>query len=116
MGRSEATVNIPSKLEPEGYKIWVLANSEYVMDWMFHAKGDKYGPVDLDDYWTKDLGLSKTQAVVLDLLKQQGISNDNWHIVWLDNLFTSARLLTILRKLGFGAADTVNSRYEVASC
>ena len=76
---------------------------------MFHAKGDKYGPVDLDDYWTKDLGFSKTQAVVLDLLKQQGISDDNWHIVWLDNLFTSAWLLTILRELGFGAAGTVRT-------
>ena len=76
---------------------------------MFHAKGDKYGPVDLDDYWTKDLGFSKTQAVVLDLLKQQGISNDNWHIVWLDNLFTSAWLLTILRELGFGAAGIVRT-------
>ena len=48
---------------------------------MFHAKGDKYGPVDLNEYWIKELDFSKTQAVVLDLLKQQGISNDNRHIV-----------------------------------
>ena len=32
LGRSEATVNIPSKPVPKGYKIWVLANSGYVMD------------------------------------------------------------------------------------
>ena len=42
-------------------------------------------------------------------MKQQGISDDNWHIVWLDNLFTSAWLLTILRELGFGAAGTVRT-------
>ena len=45
----------------------------------------------------------------MDLLKQQGISDDKWHIVWLGNLFTSAWLLTILRELGFGAAGTVRT-------
>ena len=108
-GRSEATVNIPSKPVPEGYKIWVLANAGYVMDWLFHAKGDKQGPIDLDEFWIKDLGFSKTQAVVLDLLKQQDIADCNKHIVWLDNLFTSARLLTILREYGFGGAGTVRT-------
>ena len=106
-GRSAATVNIPSKPVPEGYKIWVLANARYVLDWLFHAKGEKLGPVDLDEFWTKEEGFSKTQAVVLDLLTQQGISDPNKHVVWLDNLFTSARLLSILRDLGFGAAGTV---------
>ena len=32
MGRSSHTVNIPLKPEPEGYKIWVLANEGYVLD------------------------------------------------------------------------------------
>ena len=80
-GRSDATVNIPSKPVPEGYKIWVLANAGYVMDWIFHAKGNKQGPVDLDEFWIKELGFSKTQAVVLDLLKQQDIVDGNKHIL-----------------------------------
>ena len=45
--------------------------------------------------------------LVLDLLTQEGISDLNKHVVWLDNLFTSARLLSILRDIGFGAAETV---------
>ena len=49
MGRSKETVNIPSKPEPEGFKIWVLANNGYVLDYMHHARGT--GPVDLDDFW-----------------------------------------------------------------
>ena len=106
-GRSAATVNITSKPVSEGYKIWVLANAGYVIDWLSHAKGDKLGPVDLDEFWTKEEGFSKTQAAVLDLLTQQGISSNNRHVVWLDNLFTSARLLSILRDIGFGAAGTV---------
>lgn len=54
MGRSKETVNIPSKPEPEGFKIWVLANAGYVLDWLWHAKGKNAGPWDLDDFWTYD--------------------------------------------------------------
>ena len=109
MGRAKEIVNIPTKPEPEGFKIRVLANCGYVLDWLYHCKGDKYGPVDLNDFFTKQLGVSKTQAVVLDLLSQHGISDDFQHIVWLDNLFTSARLLKQLEDDGFGAAGTVRT-------
>jgi hypothetical protein len=64
-------VNIPSKPTPEGFKIWVLGNEGYILDWLWHAKGNKKGPVDLDTSFTKKEGLSKTQAVVLDLLTQR---------------------------------------------
>ena len=49
MGRSKEIVNIPSKPTPEGYKIWVLANQGYVIDWLYHSKGI-IGPIDLDPY------------------------------------------------------------------
>jgi Transposase IS4 len=107
IGRAKEISNIPSKPTPEGFKIWCLANAGYILDWLFHAKGT--GPVDLDDYWTEDRGFSPTQAVVLDLLLQAGIHNDTCHIVWLDNLFTSVRLLSTLREEGFGAAGTVRT-------
>lgn len=79
---------------------------------MWHAKGDNKGPVDLDNYWyaAKWMGFSKTQAVVLDLVKQHGISDGRYHIIWLDNLFTSARLLRVLREEGFRAAGTVRTK------
>ena len=110
-GRSEHLVNIPSKPTPQGFKIWVLANQGYVMDWMFHTKGsNKYeGPVDLDTHWTDKLGFSKTQAVVLDLVNQEGIQGDFSHIIWMDNLFTTASLLAKLKEYGFGAAGTVRT-------
>ena len=82
---SEVAVNIPCKPVHEGYKLWVLANSGYFMDWLFHAKGDQNGPIDLDEFWIKEEGFSKTQAVVLDLLTQNGIFNDNKLIVRLNN-------------------------------
>src|ERR1700722_5790987 len=79
---------------------------------MFHAKGSKGGPYDLDPHWHQDKGFSKTQAVVLDFLTQRDnvtgerLYPPNKHIVWLDNLFTSVRLLQQLRELGIGGAGT----------
>lgn len=114
-GRAFEPVNIPSKPTPEGFKIWALANEGYILDWLFHAKGDKKGPIDLDTYWTKEEHFSKTQAVVLDLLMQedevtgQRYIQPNKHIVWLDNLFISVKLLSRLRDEGIGVAGTVRT-------
>lgn len=47
--------------------------------------------------------------MVLDLVTQEGIVYDHTHIIWLDNLFTSARLLLQLDIEGFGAAGTVRT-------
>ena len=106
-GRSEATVNIPSKPVPKGFKIWVLANAGYVLDWLYHEKGENKGPVDLNIEYTKIWGFTKTEAVVIHLLQQKGIADDFRHVVWLDNLFTGARMLSKLSNLGFGGAGTV---------
>lgn len=81
MGRASEIINIPSKPIPEGFKVWVLANQGYVLDWMWYTKGEKYGLYDLDDFWTEDLGFSKTQAVVFDLVRQQGISDKSTYII-----------------------------------
>lgn len=54
MGRSKETVNLPSKPIPKGFNIWVVANHGYVLDWLYHAKSDDGGPVDLDDFWMDD--------------------------------------------------------------
>ena len=112
-GRSDEVVNIPSKPTPEGFKIWILANQGYVLDWLFHSKG-KHGPIDIDEDWVNIEGFTRTEAVVLDLATQ-GLDNqkhylqENQHVIWLDNLFTSVNLLTRLRELGYGAAGTVRT-------
>ena len=114
MGRAPEIINIPSKPTPEGFKIWILANEGYILDWLWHAKGNK-GPVDLDQSFVQDEGFSKTQAVVLDLLLQRDENTKERlyppgkHVVWLDNLFTSVKLLTRLRELGIGGAGTVRT-------
>ena len=60
MGRASETVNIPSKPTLEGFKTWLLGNEGYIFDWLYHAKGIQSGPVDLDNFWTDNLGFSKT--------------------------------------------------------
>ena len=113
-GRASEIVNIPTKPIPEGFKIWILGNQGYVLDWMFHAKGAGKGPYDLDTSFVKD-GFTKTEAVVLDLLLQEDVETKErlytprQHVVWLDNLFTSIKLLQRLREEGIGAAGTVRT-------
>ncbi|OCK74018.1 pathogenicity protein, partial [Lepidopterella palustris CBS 459.81] len=34
MGRAPEIVNTPSQPTPEGFKIWVLANQGYLLDWL----------------------------------------------------------------------------------
>ena len=101
MGCAPEIVNIPTKPTLKGFKIWVLANEGYILDQLWHARGDKAGLVNLNETFTEK-GFLKTQAVVLDLLTQRDAeSNESLyppekHVVWLNNLFTSVKLLTRL--------------------
>ncbi|TKA71579.1 hypothetical protein B0A49_11802 [Cryomyces minteri] len=101
-GRSSSTVKMPNKPILEGFKIWVLGQGGYVIDWIFHAKTK--GPISLDQKFTKDF--SNTQAAVLTLLAQLQKEQGKSYMVWLDNLFTSARLFERLVDEGYGAAGT----------
>ncbi|EKG08982.1 Pectate lyase catalytic [Macrophomina phaseolina MS6] len=79
---------------------------------MFHSNGE--GPWDLDEYYTDEqyeINLTQTAAVVPDLVAQlcpHELPFDSpKYIVWIDNLLTSARLMTTLRNENIGAAGTV---------
>ena len=111
LGRTNETVRIPSKPTPEGFKIWVLADSGYILHWIFHTNG--VGPESLNSHWTKGRGFANTQAVVLELalVEHQGyrVLQPNHHHIWLDNLFTTAALLAELRRYSIGASGTVRT-------
>jgi hypothetical protein len=112
MGHTPEIVNIPLKPTPEGFKIWVLANKGYVLDFIWHAKGDKKGPVNLNQSFIEE-GFLKTQAVVLNFLMQlhpesaKRLYPPRKHIVWLDNLFISVKLLTRLQDISIGGVGTI---------
>ena len=71
-----------------------------MVDWMYHSKGEGIdkGPHNLDvERWVKGLEFSKTQVVVLDLVSNLLLStpsSSSKYIVWIDNLFTSVKLLS----------------------
>jgi len=48
MGCTSKIINILLKPILEGFKIWVLVNGGYILDFMWYAKGNKKGLVDLD--------------------------------------------------------------------
>ena len=108
-GRCSDIINILTKPTPIGFKIWCLAQDSYILDFLWHRRGDKpsQGPQGLQSKW-KEQGFCPTQAVVLELVTRMRNSGQN-HTVWLDNLFTTSRLLSTLRDLGIGAAGTVRT-------
>ena len=65
--RAYEIANVPSKPTPKEFKMWVLANQGYILDWLFHAKGNKNSPINLDTSFADKENFSKTQAVILDL-------------------------------------------------
>jgi len=83
-GRTSDIVNIPTKPTPIGFKIWVLADNGYVLDLLWHVRGDDkdQGPQGLRTTW-KELGFSKTQAVVLELMTRMP-NGGKGHTVWLE--------------------------------
>ena len=60
-GRCSDTVNIPTKPNPIGFKIWCLADAGYILDFLWHQKGAQpdQGPQGLRRDW-QDLGFAKT--------------------------------------------------------
>ena len=73
MGRAPEIVNIPSKPIPKGFKIQVLVNKGYILDFIQYAKGNNKGLVDLDKFQVEEEGFLKTQAVVMDFLTQEDL-------------------------------------------
>jgi len=59
MGRACEIVNILLKPTPKGFKVWTLANKVYILDFIWYAKGDKKGPVDLDISFIDNKGFLK---------------------------------------------------------
>ncbi|OWT42333.1 transposase IS4 domain-containing protein [Pochonia chlamydosporia 170] len=86
-GKSTETVHIPSKPIPIGYKVWVVADSGYILRWSFHAKGS---------------------GIVIDLLSRLPAppSTSHGYHCFMDNLFSTPELFELLRGQGTAATGT----------
>lgn len=103
-GRSKEVVKMPSKPIPIGYKVWVMAESGYFLQWSFHAKGE--GPVGLNIEEYPDL--APTQAIVAHLLSQlpPPPTPDHGYHCFMDNLFSTPELFSLLRTRNIAATGT----------
>lgn len=81
----------------------------YVLHWCFHSRGKKGGPVGIGPV-LKELGNNKTAAVVDYLLDQlPKLLLGYTYGVFLNNLFTSRKLLVYLAFKGYGATGTART-------
>jgi hypothetical protein len=104
-GKSKDTLIIPSKPISEGYKIWCLAQKGYILVWCWHkkGKGKNRGPQGV--VLPTELKTNPTASVVPHLISKLPTAKFHY-CVYLDNLFTSTKLLKVLRDRGIGATGT----------
>ena len=111
-GRSRITVDMQDKPDGKGIKVWQLSQCGYLLRWIWHIPGEKFGPVGVEfrrsggshPNPTETKHLCATQAVVSALIESLHLDTGN---VYVDNLFTGADLFTVLRHQGIGATGTV---------
>ncbi|KAF6523619.1 hypothetical protein HZS61_012118 [Fusarium oxysporum f. sp. conglutinans] len=112
-GRSKQTTLVKGKPTPVGFKIWVIAQQGYFLQWLWHVKASPVTAITVKLEAPKPYGkkgklrtetpLSNTQSVVVHLLKR--LTTATYH-VFTDNLFSSPQLFRLLRQLGHGATGT----------
>lgn len=99
-GRTALKVHIPGKAADTGYKVWMLVDCHtgYVYNFqVYEGKGD-----------TVEVG--QTARVVNDLIMP--LQPQLWHVIGMDNFFTSAALYDSLLQRGFYAVGTARSNYS----
>ncbi|CAG9950100.1 unnamed protein product [Clonostachys rosea f. rosea IK726] len=92
-----------------GFKIWAVAEAGYFLQWLPHLPRKVFDSIGDNKRRTRkrkrddEHSLNPTQAVVVDLIKR--LPPAIYH-VFLDNLFSSPDLFTVLRALNIGATGT----------
>ncbi len=89
-GRSDIKQFVPGKPHPHGYKIWVLANENYMLQFQLYEGKAAAGPS------IHDMVLQLTQ-----------LYRNNNHVLYMDSLFTSPTLLASLFHVGIRLCGSV---------
>jgi len=89
-GRSDIKQFVPGKPHPHGYKIWVLANENYMLQFQLYEGKAAAGPS------IHDMVLQLTQ-----------LYRNNNHVLFVDTLFTSPTLLASLFNVGIRVCGSV---------
>jgi hypothetical protein len=89
-GRSDIKQFVPGKPHPHGYKIWVLANENYMLQFQLYEGKAAAGPT------IHDMVMQLTQ-----------LYRNNNHVLYVDTLFTSPTLLASLFNVGIRVCGSV---------
>ena len=89
-GRSDIKQFVPGKPHPHGYKIWVLANENYMLQLQLYEGKAAAGPS------IHDMVLQLTQ-----------LYRNNNHVLYIDSLFTSPTLVASLFNVGIRVCGSV---------
>jgi hypothetical protein len=89
-GRSDIKQFVPGKPHPHGYKIWVLANENYMLQLQLYEGKAAAGPS------IHDMVLQLTQHY-----------RNNSHVLYIDTLFTSPTLVASLFNVGIRVCGSV---------
>lgn len=89
-GRSDIKQFVPGKPHPHGYKIWVLANENYMLQFQLYEGKAVAGPS------IHDMVLQLTQLYC-----------NNNHVLYIDTLFTSPTLVASLFNVGIRVCGSV---------
>jgi hypothetical protein len=89
-GRSDIKQFVPGKPHPHGYKIWVLANENYMLQFQLYEGKAAAGP--------------SIHDMVLQLTQLYRHTN---HVLYIDTLFTSPTLLASLYNVGIRVCGSV---------
>lgn len=89
-GRSDIKQFVPGKPHPHGYKIWVLANENYMLQLQLYEGKAAAGPS------IHDMVLQLTQ-----------LYRNNNHVLYIDTLFTSPTLVASLFNVGIRVCGSV---------
>jgi hypothetical protein len=89
-GRSDIKQFVPGKPHPHGYKIWVLANENYMLQFQLYEGKAVAGPS------IHDMVLQLTQ-----------LYRNNNHVLYIDSLFTSPTLVASLFNIGIRVCGSV---------
>ena len=112
-GRSAFITFIPNKPVNTGFKLWMISQLGYSLGWFFHAAGQakgKGGPVGVTRI--KELKDNWTAMVVPELVEKLPNWKGKYH-VFIDNLFTSEKLLSYCTKIGIGVTGTARKNSGV---
>src|SRR5450755_65691 len=102
-GRSQHTLQIPSKAAGKGYKVYALYSLGYLYNFVFINRTQKIAEIPIKK------GVRYTSTIIQYLMRRL-LNGNTRHVIYLDNFFTTVSLLNIFKILKIKATGTCKAK------